>query len=204
MNLREIVLERTLPKEYEDRIARKRFNSLSHYFLVHKFIPMLQAMKIPDAKAGVDKEWEELEKLPAWRVTEVRIKREITERAKNSSFCNADGHRSSQKFGVGTPILDIRRVGRVVLRGDTVKDESRSYAVSTEQRSFKSQMTATKVMDVIARLQGCAGQAANAVSAYAKVKMERRFSIMEPSQVRMSRFLDTSTTTRVAQILVQH
>ena len=31
-------------------------NSLSHYNLVHKLIPMPQAMKIPDAKAAVDKE----------------------------------------------------------------------------------------------------------------------------------------------------
>ena len=28
-----------------------------HYNLVHKFIPMSQLMKIPDAKAAVDKEW---------------------------------------------------------------------------------------------------------------------------------------------------
>ena len=34
--------------------------------LVHKFIPMPQAMKIPAAKAAVDKEWEKLEKISAW------------------------------------------------------------------------------------------------------------------------------------------
>ena len=33
---------------------------VSHYILVHKFIPMPQAMKIPDAKAAVDKEWKKL------------------------------------------------------------------------------------------------------------------------------------------------
>ena len=33
-------------------------NSLSHCKFVHKFIPMLEAMKIPDAKVAVDKEWE--------------------------------------------------------------------------------------------------------------------------------------------------
>ena len=40
-------------------------NSLQHYNLVHKFIPMPQAMKIPAAKTAVDKEWEKLEKIPA-------------------------------------------------------------------------------------------------------------------------------------------
>ena len=59
--------------------------------------------------------------------------------------------------------------GRVVLRGDIVK----AYAVFTEQGSSASQMTAAKVMDIISRLPGCAGQAADAVSAdYTQVKME--------------------------------
>ena len=37
--------------------------------MVHKFIPMPQAMKTPAAKAAVDKEWEKLEKIPAWDKT---------------------------------------------------------------------------------------------------------------------------------------
>ena len=61
--------------------------------------------------------------------------------------------------------------GRVVLRGDIVKDDSGSYAVFTEKGSSASQMTAAKIMDIISRLLGCAGQAA-AVSAYTQVKMK--------------------------------
>ena len=62
--------------------------------------------------------------------------------------------------------------GRVVLRGDIVKDDSGSYAVFTEQGSSASEVTAEKVMDIISRLPGCAGQAADAVSAYTQVRME--------------------------------
>ena len=62
--------------------------------------------------------------------------------------------------------------GRVVLRGDIVKDNSGSYAVFTEQGSSASQMTAAKIMDIISRLPDCDGQAADAVSAYTQVKME--------------------------------
>ena len=47
-----------------------------------------------------------------------------------------------------------------MLRGDFVKDDSGSYAVITEQGSSASQMTAAKAMDVMARLPGCAGEAA--------------------------------------------
>ena len=42
--------------------------------------------------------------------------------------------------------------GRVVLRGDIVKDDSGACAVFTEQGSLASQMTAAKVMDVVAGL----------------------------------------------------
>ena len=62
--------------------------------------------------------------------------------------------------------------GRIVLRGDIVKDDSGSYAVFTEHGSSAAQTTAAKVMDIISRLSGCKGQAADAVSAHTQVKME--------------------------------
>ena len=46
----------SLPNHHEDHIARKGSNALQHDHLVHKFIPMPQAMIIPAAKAAVDKE----------------------------------------------------------------------------------------------------------------------------------------------------
>ena len=46
------------------------------------------------------------------------------------------------------------------------------HAVFTEQGSSATQMMAVKVMDIMSRLPGCAGQAADAVSAYTHVKME--------------------------------
>ena len=52
-------LESSLPKDHEDHIADKGYCSMTHYNLVHKFIPMPQAMKTPDAKAAVEKEWKE-------------------------------------------------------------------------------------------------------------------------------------------------
>ena len=62
--------------------------------------------------------------------------------------------------------------GRVVLRGDIARDDSGSYVVFTEQGSSASQMTAAKVMDIMSILPGCAGQAADAVSAYTQVNKE--------------------------------
>ena len=93
--------------------------------------------------------------------------------------------------------------GRVVLRSDTAKDDFGSYAVFTEQGSSASQMTAAKVMDIISRSPGCAGQAADAVSAYTQVKMEDA-QIVKNNKIGLSRNLDLSTTTQMAKIMVQY
>ena len=53
---RRMRMEESLPNYHEDHVAGRGDNSLQHYNLVHKFIPMPQAMKIPAAKAAVDKE----------------------------------------------------------------------------------------------------------------------------------------------------
>ena len=94
--------------------------------------------------------------------------------------------------------------GRVVLRGDIVKDDSGSYEVFTEQGSSAPQMTAAKIMDIISRLPGCAGQAADAVSVYTQVKMEDVHKLFKNSHIGMSRHLDPSTTTQMAKIMVQY
>ena len=135
---------------------------------------MPQAMKIPAAKAAVDEEWENLENIPAWDLTKVISTQEVIDEARTKGakvnfallmdIChlkNAELEAKHQKYK-----------GRIVLRGDIVKDISGSYAVFTEQGSSASQMTAAKVMDIISRLPGCDGQAADAVSAYTQVRME--------------------------------
>ena len=118
----------SLPKHHEDHIAGKSENSLQHYNLVHKFIPLPQAMKIPAAKAAVDKEWEKLEKISAWNLTKVKSKKVVIDEARTTGakvhfaslvdiyhMKNADLEEKHQKYK-----------GRVVLRGDIVKDHSGS------------------------------------------------------------------------------
>ena len=55
-----------------------------HFNLGRKFILMpLVAIKIPDAKAAVEKEWEKLQKIQAWQLTKVRNKNEVMAEARN-------------------------------------------------------------------------------------------------------------------------
>ena len=62
-------MDGTLHKVHEDHIAEKGIKSLNHYKLMHKFIHMPQAMKIPDAKAAADKQSEKLQNIPAWQLS---------------------------------------------------------------------------------------------------------------------------------------
>ena len=172
----------SLPHYHQDHIAGKGENSLQHYNLVHKFVPMPQAMKIPAAKAAVDKEWEKLEKISAWNLTKVRSKKEVIDEARASGITV---HFASlmdichQKKNAELEAKHQKYKGRVVLRGDIVKDDSGAYAVFTEQGSSASQMTAAKIMDIISRLPGCDGQAADAVSVYTQVKMEDAHKLLK-------------------------
>ena len=75
---------------------------MSHYNLVYKLIPMPHALRIPDAKAAVVKEWKKLETIPAWQVGKVKSnKRRLFwkhRETKKSPLCYIDGHLSSQKM----------------------------------------------------------------------------------------------------------
>ena len=72
-----IRLERVPHRYHEDHIAAKEMNSLGHCNSVHKFIPMLQAMKILDAKAAVEKELGKNQRRHwhgNWRKSEIKMK----------------------------------------------------------------------------------------------------------------------------------
>ena len=121
---------------------------------------------------------------------------------RESSFCIIERHMSFENAELEAKHQKYK--GRIVLRDDIAEDDPGSYAVFTEPGSSASQMTAAKIMDIISRLPGCDGQAADAVSAYTQVKMEDAHKIIENSKIGMSRHLDSSTTTLMAQIMVQY
>ena len=110
---------------------------------------------------------------PTWQMTKVKSKKEVVQKAQKEGrtvyfaalmdICHLKNSELNQKF-------QKKNKGHVVLRGDIAKNDFGSHAVFAEQGSL--QMTAAKVMYVVARLRGCAGQAADAVSACTKVKME--------------------------------
>ena len=122
---------------HEERIAGKGFSSMTYFKLVHKFIPMPQAMKIPDAKAAVDEERKNLDTIPAWNLVQVQRESKKVHFATLMDICHLSKIRSwNQKLQ--------KYKGRSVLSGDIIEDDSGAYAVFAEQGSSASQMTAAK------------------------------------------------------------
>ena len=132
-------------------------------------------MKIPVAKAAVEKGRKNREN--TGMATDGSQKQERSDRwrkewGQKKHFASLMGLCHFQKYK-----------GRVVLRGDIVKDDSGSYAVFTEEGSSASKMTAAKVMDIISSLPGCAEQVADAVSAYIQVKMEGKKEVIDETRM---------------------
>ena len=106
-------MEESLPKYHEDHIAGKGDNSLRHYNLVHNFIPMPPAMKIPAAKAAVNKEWEKLGKDSCMghdkSQKKIRGDRCSKDHGRKISFRLTDGHLSFEECRIGDKASKIQR-----------------------------------------------------------------------------------------------
>ena len=155
----------------------------------------------------MDKEWEKLEKIPAWNLTKVRSKSEVIDEARTKGakvhvaslmdIChlkNAELETKHQKYK-----------GRVALRGDIVKDDSGSYAVFTEQGSSAISDGCSKSHGKHLQIAGLRWTSSRRSIGLYPSKNGRCSKIIENSKIGMSRHLDSSTTTRhkLAKIMVQ-
>ena len=109
-------------KPHQDYITAKGRNSTTHCSLVHKFIPMPQALKTSRCKGG------------SGQLTKVRNKKEAIEETRNKGrkvhfaslmdLCHLETSELEPQYQ--------KYKGRVVLRGDIVFDDSGSYAALTQ------------------------------------------------------------------------
>ena len=167
-----------VPHRYhEDDIDANGISSLSHYNLAHKFIPMPEALKIPDAKAAVDKKWETLETIPAWQLAKVRNNKEVIEEGRKKGrkvhfaslmdLCNLKNSELDPQYQ--------KYKSRVVLRGDIVEDDSGSYAKDHQLHRWQPQTSWTSLQDY----QDAQDKAAGAVSVHSQVKMEDAHKLLK-------------------------
>ena len=141
-----------------------------------------------------------LDKIPAWDLIKVRNKSEVINETRTMGIkvhfaslmdiCqlkNAELETKHQQYK-----------GRVVLRGDIVKDDSESCPAFTEQGSSASQMAAAKSHGQhIQTARVLRTSSRRSICLYPS-KNGRCSQIIENSQIGVSRHLDLSTTTQIA------
>ena len=126
----------------------KRANSIPHYSFVRKFIPMPQAFENSRCKGSSGEKMGKTEEKPSVAADESQKQESSDRRSKRAEmFIFASLMDLCHLLNPELEPQYQKDRGRVVLRGDIVKDGSGSYAVFTEQGSSAFQMTAAKVMD---------------------------------------------------------
>ena len=189
---------RSVKRQHTDHIA-EYLGSL-HYSLGHNPVSVQEAVKIPDAKAAVDKEWNQFKTIPALDVKKVRPKFEVIRQARKDwkpvRFANlldlchmmkAELAKHLQKYKV-----------RVVLRGDDVKDEG-YRAVFTVQGASESQMPRGRVLGHHLKASWYGWRTSDAISVYSS-QNDRSSQIVTNAERRMSwNLVRNSSTTKKDQ-----
>ena len=145
-----ITLESVPHRNHEDHISAKGINSLGHHNLVHKFIPMPQALKTTSCEGCTGKRKGKIGKDTGMAADESqKQEKEVIDEARNEGRIV---HFASlmdicHLLNSELELLYQKYKGRVLFRGDIEKDDSGSYAVFTEQGSSASHLTAAKIMD---------------------------------------------------------
>ena len=183
-------MEESLPKYHDDHIAGKGDNSLQHYNLVHKFIPVPLAMKIPAAKAAADKEWEKLEKIPAWDKTKARDKIWSDRWSKKKAEKYTSPHWWTSV---------IWRMPNWIQSTKNTEAELYCEVILWKTIQGLTQYSLNK------GLQHLKWRQQRSRISYPECQVAQdRHKIIESSKFGMPRHMDSSTTTQMAKIMVQY
>ena len=103
---------------YQD--PERGYHSMYLCGLVRTPIPVPKAMKIPAAKAAIDKKWDKLKNLSTWSESKVRAKADVTHEAQHKqafSTCrNVDGLMPLETLRVGRALAKVQRTSRALRR----------------------------------------------------------------------------------------
>ena len=150
-------------RQQMDHIAKEEHVGSCHYGLVHEPVSIQEAMKIPAAKAAVDKNMERIGHNSSL-TSSVRRRR-----MENNSLREFDGPLSLEERELAKHLQKNKE--RVVLRVTTSKTKKDTELYSQKQGASASRMAAAKILDTISKLPGTAGETSDAISAYTQVKM---------------------------------
>ena len=162
------------PPPHQDNISPVGYCSEDWFACVHLPVKLEVARGIPEAKAALDAEFAKLEGKSTWDMSSVREKDDVVKEARQKG---TDVH-----FGDIMPLVFLKNAqlsedqqkykGRVVFRGDNIRDQDGCLAIFTEQGTSSSHLSAAKILDAIARLPGNDGQDSDASGAYTQAELK--------------------------------
>ena len=120
---------------HQDHFQNPGFVSSEYFALIHTQIPINQVSQIPKAKEALNKERDKTNRLKVWNVNTVQPRAKLRERARKEKKTIHFGgimELCHEKHSELSPEMRSYK-GRIVFRGDTVKDEQQFYAVFSEQ-----------------------------------------------------------------------
>ena len=201
--------ERTRPrvqgavnKPHQDHIAAKGMNSLTHYSLVHKFIPMPQEKS--ECKSSSGKRMGKLHKKSGMSADESqkqeRFDRRSKEQGRKNSFRVVDGYFLTQEFGVGTSKSKSTKAGsysEVILKKMILVRTQYSLNRARQRPKWQPHKSSTLYPD----FQDVQVKAADAVSAYTQVKMENAPTLFKIPMSAKDRYVWIQSTTMQTWII---
>ena len=150
-------------RQQMDHVAEEGYVGSCHYGQVHEPVSIKEAMKIPAAKAVVDKNMEWIGHNSSLTSSVRRRRMENNSLRDLMDLChlkNAKLAKHLQKY---------KR--RVVLQGRKRQRRRKIQSCIHRARSSASQMAAAKILDTISKLLDTAGETSDAISACTQVKM---------------------------------
>ena len=124
------------------------------------------------AMQALDVEWDKLARMGTWDASEVceyeAARKRALEQGRTAHFGRLFGFTSGKHSKL--PPARRKYKGRVVFQGNMVKDAEGLMAVFAELGSSASLMSASKLLDAVAMLPGCAGEQSDAEQAYTQAR----------------------------------
>ena len=150
------------PRPHEESQETAGFASHRYFALVHTPVPLADAMKIPAAVEALDKEWSKLQdKVKAWDLSSVMEREDVIKSCRkrgrtphfgtlmtlchekhselNTSLSSMSGQETAAK-------VEKKYKGRVVFRGNNVKDENAQVALFQDLSSNPAAMEAANAV----------------------------------------------------------
>ena len=141
------------------------------FALVHQPVPANEMLTNKESVKALEKEWTKLEGKDAWKIDTVREKSEVAEEARKTErkihfgrlmqLCHIKNYQLDRKLW--------QYKGRIVFRGDNVRDENGQFAVFSEQGTSASHLMAARVVDALAHMPGKGDEDSDATGACTQI-----------------------------------